>query len=211
MKGYTSLWLALLLSLAFFALLAAPVAHAEDVNSDSGSISIAGNQYWVYHISLPEGGRIKYKIEANDSVNIYLLNNLNYQRYANGQNFDCIEGGSALGVWSTSVQYYVNKSAGGTYHLVVESADSKPVKFSYEISYGKDVELSLLEFFSGMNKTICIASALVLLVWLLVLIWVYKDAKRRGKSGVLWFFVVLIFNILGLIVWLIVRPKNRVY
>jgi hypothetical protein len=41
----------------------------------------------------------------------------------------------------------------------------------------------------------------------LVAIWVYKDAEKRGKSGALWLIIVLLFGILGLIIWLIVRPS----
>ncbi len=203
-------WIYIALSLIFLALLVTPMVSAEDVQSDSGTIELNGNQYWVYHMSLPEGGGIKYTIKANDSVNVYLLDDLNYKKYESGLNFEYIEGGSSTNTQYASVQYYVNSSVGGTYHLVVESANSKPVKFTYQLEYGKDVELSIWEFLRGMGGMMCIITAIVLLLWLMVLIWVYKDAKRRGKSGVLWFFIVLIFNILGLIIWLIVRPKNRV-
>ena len=37
-------------------------------------------------------------------------------------------------------------------------------------------------------------------------IWVYKDANKRGSSGVLWLLIVLITGIIGLIIWLVVRP-----
>ncbi len=45
------------------------------------------------------------------------------------------------------------------------------------------------------------------IIWLLVAIWVYKDAEKRGASGVLWLIVVILLGIIGLIIYLIVRPK----
>jgi preprotein translocase subunit Sss1 len=38
---------------------------------------------------------------------------------------------------------------------------------------------------------------------------VYKDATARGANAVLWLFVVLITGIIGLIIYLIVRPKTK--
>jgi len=45
-------------------------------------------------------------------------------------------------------------------------------------------------------------------IWLLVAIWVYKDAEKRGANGVLWLIVVVLLGIIGLIIYLVVRPKE---
>ena len=47
---------------------------------------------------------------------------------------------------------------------------------------------------------------LFLIIGILIAIWVYKDAEARGSSGVLWLIIVLILGIIGLIIWLVVRP-----
>jgi len=50
--------------------------------------------------------------------------------------------------------------------------------------------------------------ALIIAIWvifLLIAIWVYRDAESRGMSGVLWLIVVLLFGIIGLIIYLVVR------
>lgn len=39
--------------------------------------------------------------------------------------------------------------------------------------------------------------------------WAYKDAEERGKNGVLWFLIVFLLSIIGLGVWLLVRPKDE--
>jgi len=61
--------------------------------------------------------------------------------------------------------------------------------------------------FMGLGFTACIGFAIVIfIIAILLAIWVYKDAEKRGSSGALWLIIVLITGILGLIIWLIVRP-----
>jgi len=61
-------------------------------------------------------------------------------------------------------------------------------------------------FFEG---AICALLVVIWVIFLLVAIWVYRDAESRGMSGVLWLIVVLLFGLIGLIIYLVVR-KDRV-
>ena len=36
-------------------------------------------------------------------------------------------------------------------------------------------------------------------------VWVYRDARSRGKDGALWVVIVLVAGCLGLIIYLIIR------
>jgi len=54
----------------------------------------------------------------------------------------------------------------------------------------------------------CLIMGVVFLINILILVWVYKDAKKRGASGALWVIVVLFTGIIGLIIWLVVRPPE---
>jgi len=59
----------------------------------------------------------------------------------------------------------------------------------------------------GLGAMVCLVIPIVwFIIWLLVGIWVYKDAEKRGKSGVLWLIIVLLLGLLGIIIWLVVRP-----
>ncbi len=49
-----------------------------------------------------------------------------------------------------------------------------------------------------------------LIIWILVAVWVYRDAESRGASGVLWLIVVIVLGIIGIIIYLVVRPKQKV-
>jgi ABC-type transport system involved in multi-copper enzyme maturation permease subunit len=50
-------------------------------------------------------------------------------------------------------------------------------------------------------------------VWLLIGIlfcaWVFRDAESRGMNGAVWVIIVLIANVIGFLVYLIVRGDRR--
>ena len=56
----------------------------------------------------------------------------------------------------------------------------------------------------------CVGGFLCPVIWLvisiLIMIWVYRDAEARGSSGILWLIIVFFLGIIGLIIWLVVRP-----
>jgi uncharacterized membrane protein YhaH (DUF805 family) len=47
------------------------------------------------------------------------------------------------------------------------------------------------------------------IIWILVIVWVYRDAERKGMNGLLWALLVLIGNLIGLIIYLIIRTESR--
>ena len=48
----------------------------------------------------------------------------------------------------------------------------------------------------------------LLILWIFVIVWVYRDAERRGMNGVLWALLVFIGNLIGLLIYLIVRTDT---
>lgn len=50
---------------------------------------------------------------------------------------------------------------------------------------------------------------LVLVLNIALLFWVYKDAEKRGASAGAWLIVVFLFGLLGLLLYLIARPKGK--
>ena len=54
--------------------------------------------------------------------------------------------------------------------------------------------------------TLLIAVASVA-IWIGIVVWVYRDATARGaENAVLWLILVLVTGLIGLIIYLIVRP-----
>ncbi|MFX0163559.1 MAG: zinc-ribbon domain-containing protein, partial [Candidatus Hodarchaeota archaeon] len=48
-----------------------------------------------------------------------------------------------------------------------------------------------------------------LIIVVLIGLWIYRDAESRGENGVLWLIIVFFLNIIGLIIWLLVRPPKK--
>ncbi len=71
-------------------------------------------------------------------------------------------------------------------------------------------QLDMGEFWFCTGTLFCILPIVIFIVSLLIAIWVYKDAEKRGKSGALWLIIVLLSGIIGLIIWFVVRPKEIV-
>jgi hypothetical protein len=51
----------------------------------------------------------------------------------------------------------------------------------------------------------CAIWVVFFIVWLMVALWVYRDAESKGQSGALWLLLVLLTGLIGLIIYLIVR------
>lgn len=61
--------------------------------------------------------------------------------------------------------------------------------------------------FLGLSMVACAVGIIIwFVIWILVAIWVYRDAEKRGTSGALWLIIVIILGIIGIIIWLVVRP-----
>lgn len=56
---------------------------------------------------------------------------------------------------------------------------------------------------------LCFVWIIMFIIWIAIGIWMYKDAEKRGKSGALWLIIGLIFGIIGIIIWLLVRPPEK--
>ncbi len=57
---------------------------------------------------------------------------------------------------------------------------------------------------------ICVVYIVIFIVFILVAIWVYRDANKRGMNGTLWLIVVLVASIIGLIIYLVIRRDHPV-
>ena len=71
------------------------------------------------------------------------------------------------------------------------------------------LQLTDEEGFFAIYGIICIISLVFFVVWIYVCIWIYRDAEKRGSSGILWAILVFFFGLIPLIIWLLVRPPLR--
>jgi len=57
------------------------------------------------------------------------------------------------------------------------------------------------------SSSICIIGFITSIIWIVIAIWVHRDARARGDiNGGLWLLMVLITGIIGLMIWLLIRP-----
>ncbi len=61
-------------------------------------------------------------------------------------------------------------------------------------------------FWGNFTGWMCLVNIISVVISLLIAIFMYKDAKKRDKSGALWGILGFFFSILALIIWLVVRP-----
>jgi RNA polymerase subunit RPABC4/transcription elongation factor Spt4 len=75
-----------------------------------------------------------------------------------------------------------------------------------------DIGPSISGFFHGFGPlgrlVLFLLPAALIILWGAVLIWVYRDAEMRGMSGILWLLLVLIGNVIGLLIYAIVRSET---
>lgn len=60
-----------------------------------------------------------------------------------------------------------------------------------------------LDLFAG--GLYCICWIIGFIIWIYLLFWIYKDAERRGSSGILWAVLFFFFSWIAIIIWIIVR------
>jgi RNA polymerase subunit RPABC4/transcription elongation factor Spt4 len=51
-------------------------------------------------------------------------------------------------------------------------------------------------------------SLAMLVLWIAVIVWVYRDAERRNMNGVLWALLVFFGNLIALLIYLIIRSDH---
>jgi uncharacterized membrane protein len=67
-------------------------------------------------------------------------------------------------------------------------------------------EAGVLGGLACLSGVMCILPIIAIVIGIILAIWVYKDAEKRGSSGPLWLIIVLLTGIIGLIIWLVIRP-----
>ena len=64
----------------------------------------------------------------------------------------------------------------------------------------------------GIVALVCVGLVILvgLAIQLYIIYFLYTDANARGQNGVLWAIIGFFTGLLGLIIWLIMRPEKKV-
>lgn len=60
----------------------------------------------------------------------------------------------------------------------------------------------------GMIIVVILAVVVGLVIQIVIIVFLYKDAQARNQQGALWAILGFLFGWIALIVWLIIRPKE---
>jgi hypothetical protein len=63
-------------------------------------------------------------------------------------------------------------------------------------------------FLSNYGIARFVPLTIMFFLWAAVAVWVYRDAERRSHNGLLWALFVFIGNVVGLIIYLILRSSS---
>jgi len=66
------------------------------------------------------------------------------------------------------------------------------------------------EFLAAWTGILCAIVLGSLILWIVIGVWVYRDAESRGMGGVLWLIIVIFLGLIGIIIYLVVRGSHPV-
>lgn len=71
---------------------------------------------------------------------------------------------------------------------------------------------NIVNFFSSpfFRFSLVLIRVFLVVLWVSVVFWTYRDAKNRGTMAVYWSIVTFVFPLLGFLIYLIVRPPELV-
>ena len=62
-----------------------------------------------------------------------------------------------------------------------------------------------LDLFAGIMGIMIVSLIVTYVIFFLIAIWVYKDAKKRDMNATVWLLIVLLTGCIGCIIYLVVR------
>jgi hypothetical protein len=100
------------------------------------------------------------------------------------------------------------------YYIVIFNPNSinATVTYSYaekDSEENNKLSINLVEIFEG--TFFYVFFIVYFIISIIIALWLYKDVKERGKNITIWVIIGFVMNIVGLIIWIIVRPsiKNK--
>ena len=205
-KSVKLLIVALMLAVMLFLPTVLAATDDNGTFTDEGTETILGDEVLPYYIHLAEDGGIHYKITSDRPIDVYLMDSEDYDAFTSGRPYYFEHRQLDL----TYAEYTTNEPA-GDYYILIQSNGTYTSTVNYYIEFGPDVGNDLGDLFNGglfglLAGSMCLLLFIPFIIDLIIGYWMSKDAKRRGKSGAAWFVIGFFFNILGLIIWLLVRP-----
>jgi len=190
---------------------------------DSGQDVISDGNYSAHHVAFYSNKSIRVSFTANvvkgPNIDVFFMDSANYQKYQANKSFTYYQNASQLNTTNASISIVLKTH--DTYYIVfdntpagtptsIESGDVAYVNYTIIVSV-LDYNSAPLEdnFFLLFICGYCLWLIAIIIFQLVVGIWIYRDAEKRGMNGVLWLIVIALLGIIGLIVYLVVRKNHH--
>ncbi|MFZ3060732.1 MAG: hypothetical protein WA102_13480 [Candidatus Methanoperedens sp.] len=116
-------------------------------------------------------------------------------------------------IWTWGCKYVSGETCSVTGETVLQiTVEAKPMPtftkprptYSYTPTYTPTPESSTAPIIIGF-----IFILVLFIIWISIVAWVARDANKRGTSGTLWGILTFFLGLLGLLIYLIARPKGN--
>ncbi len=132
------------------------------------------------------GSKITVKIPATplENVKVYNVEFTVYDNLMNGE----------------QVTYYTDSSGGDNNSGGSNGGDENNEGSNTE-------EITPFAILAGVGSVVC--GIVWFIIWLLIALWAYKDAKKKCMDNpIIWFLIVWFLNIIGLIIYIVIRKDQ---
>ena len=155
----------------------------------------------------------QFNISSNVPVHVYLMTS---DAYFDLGWFPYDEGDFSINVYEQKnvqeTSFTWTQPDDQSYYIVIFNSNSQnaTVSYSYTETLFEEISESFIELGEICAGTFCLIIVVFdLIISLIIAIWIYKDAKERGKNCTAWAIVGFVLSIIGLIIWLLVRPSIK--
>ena len=139
---------------------------------------------------------------------VYIMLESEYNKLNSGLNFNAVVTKERV----QNVDFEWTMPDDDQWVLVIDNSDNAHANdaeptgsLSYDLDYSTIDEGLLALIMGGMVAIVIV----LIIVNILILVWIYKDAEKRGKSGIGWLIFALICGPLACLLWLLVRPPAQ--
>ncbi len=136
---------------------------------------------------------------------VYIMLESEYNKLNSGLNFNAVVTKERV----QNVDFEWTMPDDDQWVLVIDNSDNAHANdaeptgsLSYDLDYSTIDEGLLALIMGGMVAIVIV----LIIVNILILVWIYKDAEKRGKSGIGWLIFALICGPLACLIWHQVRP-----
>ena len=188
-----------------------PAAAAATQKTDEFVPVDENERYFLSLMGKDDKLDVKLTIKSGGPGDLYVMKSSQYYNYQNGDAFlpaayrENVSGVVTLN-WT--------QPDDDNYYLVVDNRDNSRAtdaysrsNITYDIYYDYTSE-DLDEFFAFLGGLFIVVMVIGLIINILILVWIYKDAEKRGKSGIGWVIFALLCGPLAWLIWLLVRPPE---